>query len=260
VRLPDPTGALLAQKVVASAPGGDTPILKDVSLALEPGECLGVVGPSGSGKSTLARVLAGAWRIDSGVVRLDGADIAQIDDGDLGRHVGYLPQDVHLFPGTVADNISRFERCDAGADIAGIERDLVHAAQSVDAHRMILQLPNGYETQVGLGGAGLSGGQRQRIGLARAIYRSPPLLVLDEPNSFLDADGERALMDVIAACKRRGGAIVVVAHRASILAQADSLILLRDGMVADVGRRDEVIRRLNAVPHLAAVKVGGGPA
>jgi ATP-binding cassette subfamily C exporter for protease/lipase len=155
-----------------------------------------------------------------------------------------MPQEAQLFPGTIADNISRFERTDPDADVDNVDGEVLEAAQAADAHEMILELPQGYDTEIGPGVGVLSGGQRQRIALARALYRRPALLVLDEPNANLDSDGERALLGALAACKRQGRSIVLVTHRSAVLSQADKLLLLRDGAVADVGRRDDVVRRL----------------
>lgn len=234
--LPAPEGSVIVDRVVFTPQGSDRPILKGVSFALAPGESLGIVGPSAAGKSTLARMLVGVWRPTSGVVRLDNADIAAWERSDVGRHIGYLPQDIELFSGTVRDNIARFTDAPPEA--------IIEAAQKAGVHDLILRLPKGYETEIGDAGAVLSGGQRQRIGLARAVFGRPRLLVLDEPNSNLDVEGEEALRNLILRLKSEGVTVVVIAHRNHILSAVDKILILRDGAVDIVGPRAEVMAKM----------------
>jgi PrtD family type I secretion system ABC transporter len=236
-----PRRELVVSGVSVVAPGGENPVLANVTLKLRAGSALGVVGPSGSGKSTLGRALVGAWPTARGVIRLDGATFSQWDRDVVGAAIGYLPQDVELFAGTVAENIARFSP-DASSEALG------KAATEAGVHELILRLPNGYDTQVGDGGVLLSGGQRQRIGLARALFGDPFLVVLDEPNSNLDAAGEQALMRAIVAVRRRGGIVVVIAHRSSALAAVDQLMVLNEGHVQHCGPRDTVLASLGAAP------------
>lgn len=236
--LPAPAGHLEVDRVSFIPPRSDKPILKNVSFALEPGEALGVIGPSAAGKSTLCRLLVGTWRPTNGHVRLDAADMWAWNPNDLGQHVGYLPQDVELFAGTVRDNISRMR--EASSD------EIVSTAALAGVHELILHLPEGYETQIGPYGATLSGGQRQRIGLARALFGSPRVVVLDEPNANLDHDGEVALIKALKAMKERGSTIVLVAHRPSMVSFVDKLLLMRDGQVEMFGPRDQVAENLQA--------------
>jgi ATP-binding cassette subfamily C protein len=218
-------------------PGGDRVVVRDVSFGIDGGTALGIVGPSASGKSSLARALVGIWRPARGSVRLDGASLDQWNPDALGRHVGYLPQTIELFDGTVAQNIARFY---PDAD----PRAVLKAAEGAGVHDMIVRLPQGYETRLGEGGAALSGGQRQRIGLARALYGDPFLLVLDEPNSNLDGEGEQALNAAVQGVKARGGIAVVIAHRAGALAAVDTVMLMADGAARAIGPKDEVLRTL----------------
>jgi ATP-binding cassette subfamily C protein EexD len=236
--LPAPSGALELTSVLAAPPGTRTPVLRNVNLKVTPGEGLGVIGPSGAGKSSLVRVILGVWPLLNGSVRLDGADIDQYNPDELGPYIGYLPQDIELFEGTVAQNISRFTQAN--------DESIVSAAQLAGAHEMILQLPNGYDTAVGVGGNTLSAGQRQRIGLARALFGDPKLVILDEPNSNLDDAGEQALTTAVEQLKARGITVVVVTHRRTILAQMDKLLVLQQGQVAAFGARDEVLGRLQS--------------
>jgi ATP-binding cassette, subfamily C, bacterial exporter for protease/lipase len=231
--LPAPRGSLQVESVVATAPGGNLPILKGVAFGLQPGEVLAVIGPSASGKTTLARMLVGLWPSLGGKVRLDGADVYAWDKSELGPHVGYLPQDVELFEGTIAENIARFGEVEQ----AKVEA----AAKAVGLHDLIMDLPEGYESPVGLEGAMLSGGQRQRVALARAIYGDPVFVVLDEPNSSLDEAGDAALAAAILQAKARGTTFVVMTHRASIFPVVDKILVLRDGQVQAFGPRDEVL-------------------
>ena len=241
--LPAPQGHLLVEGLVAGAPGASAPILKGVSFALQPGEVLAVVGPSASGKTTLARMLVGLWPAANGKVRLDGADVHTWDKNELGPHMGYLPQGVELFDGSVAENIARFGEMDQ----AKVEA----AARSVGLHEFILALPKGYDNPVGQEGAMLSGGQRQRVGLARAIYGNPAFVVLDEPNSSLDEQGDAALASAIAQLKSRGTTFVVMTHRTSVLGVADKMLVLRDGQTQMFGPRDEVLKALNDAANQA---------
>jgi len=208
---------------------------------------LGVIGPSGSGKSTLARQIVGVLYPTSGAVRLDGADVAPWPRESLGRHIGYLPQDIELFADSVASNISRFRNDN--------DEEVIEAARLAGVHDMILRLPDGYETQVGDGGAILSGGYRQRIGLARAVYGNPSLVVLDEPSSNLDSDGDAALLSCISELKKRGTTVVMVSHRPNTLGVADKLLVLKDGVAELFGPRDEVIARLTKAPSVKTMPV-----
>lgn len=251
--LPAPAGRLALERVVFAARGAEKPIIKGVGFELGAGETLGLIGPSASGKSTLARLIIGLWRPNSGTVRLDGSDIGHWPRERLGPHIGYLPQDVELFSGTVAENIARLGAADSAA--------VIDAAQRAAAHDMILRLPKGYDTPIGEGGAALSGGQRQRIALARALYGNPRLVVLDEPNANLDAEGEAALMQAMVGLKRSAVTLVVISHRPSLLGGVDKLLVLRDGMVDLFGPRQEVVARLSRVAppssNLKAVEGGG---
>jgi ATP-binding cassette subfamily C protein len=243
--LPAPKGRLSVEKLCVAAPGETAMLLQDISFTLEPGHALGVIGPSGAGKSSLARALANIWQPASGTVAMDRAPYDHWDANVLGRATGYLPQDVELFEGTVDENIARFDP----------ERDaksVIRAARLAGVHDMILRLPDGYKTRIGEAGAKLSAGQRQRIGLARALYGAPALIVLDEPNSNLDAVGEAALSRAILAEKQRGAAIVVIAHRQSAIAAADRLLYLADGRQMLIGPKEDVLRKVldggNAAP------------
>ena len=235
--LPAPRGALQVEQLVAGAPGSGAPILRGVGFALNPGEALAVVGPSASGKTTLARLLVGLWPAASGKVRLDGADVHTWDKGELGPNVGYLPQGVELFEGTLAENIARF----GVVEPAKVEA----AARSVGLHDFILSLPQGYDSAIGAEGARLSGGQRQRIGLARALYGDPVFVVLDEANSSLDEEGDAALARAITAAKARGTTFVIMTHRTSVLSVVDKMLVLRDGQQQAFGARDDVLAALN---------------
>ena len=246
--LPAPEGRLAVERLVFAAKGADKAIIKGVGFDLAPGEAMGLIGPSASGKSTLARLMIGVWKPLSGAVRLDGADVALWPRDRLGQYIGYLPQDVELFSGTVAENIARLGEADDEA--------VIGAAKRANAHDMILRLPQGYDTQIGEGGASLSGGQRQRIGLARALYGNPRLVVLDEPNANLDGEGEAALTQAMAGMKQAGVAQIVITHRPSILSGVDKLLVLREGMVELFGPRAEVLAKLArpAPPPGAALK------
>jgi len=244
--LPAPRQGLSVDNAGAGAPGSQRFAIQDVSFQLAAGSGLGIIGPSASGKSSLARLLVGVWPAWRGKVRLDSAALEQWRPEDLGRHIGYLPQDVELFAGTVAQNIARFEPDpDPKAVIA--------AARAANVHEMILHLPDGYDTQVGEAGAALSGGQRQRLALARALYGEPFLVVLDEPNSNLDNEGEQALTAAILGVRARGGIVVVIAHRPSAIAGVDLVLVMGDGRVQSFGPKDEVLSRvLRPVPASSA--------
>lgn len=234
--LPKPLGAVSVEAVTAAPPGSPVAVIKNLTLSLQPGDVLGVIGPSGSGKSTLARLLVGVWPSAVGKVRLDGADIYQWNKDQLGPHIGYLPQDIELFAGTVAENIARFGEVDS--------EKVILAAKRAGVHDMILHLPKGYDTILTDGGGGLSGGQKQRLGLARAMYDDPSMLVLDEPNSNLDDIGEQALLLALNDLRSRGKTIILITHRQSILAATSKLLLIRDGMAAAFGPRDQVLQAL----------------
>ena len=236
MELPPPEGVLTVENVTAAPPGASIPVIKGLNLAIVPGDVLGVIGPSGSGKSTLARLLVGVWPAVMGKVRLDGADVVQWNKDQLGPHLGYLPQDIELFEGTVSENIARFG--------VVIPEMVVEAAQRAGVHDLILQLPKGYDTILGDGGNGLSGGQKQRLGLARAMYGDPAVLVLDEPNSNLDDVGEQALVRAILELRQRKKTIVLITHRTSIISATSKLLLLRDGVAQLFGPTDQVLAHL----------------
>lgn len=255
VELPRPLGELSVERVVFVPPGGEQPSLKGVSFRLAPGSWLGLVGPSAAGKSTLAKLVCGVWKPRSGMVRLDGADVYEWPRTDFGKHCGYLPQDVELFPGSVRDNIARFaSRDEIGDDM------IVAAAQKARVHEMILRLPKGYDTQVGLGGAVLSAGQRQRIGLARALLGAPRLIVLDEPDASLDTEGEQALMAALNEARESGATIVMVSHRPTLLGGADLVGVVVDGGLQQFGPREEVFAKILPRPRATVTEVPRGAA
>jgi PrtD family type I secretion system ABC transporter len=234
--LPAPLGAVKVEQLVFRLPKAERPILRGVSFSLQSGEALGVIGPSASGKSTLARLIVGVWKPAAGTVRLDGADVSAWPRERLGPYLGYLPQDVELFTGTVAQNIARLGEPDAAA--------VIRAAQRAHVHELILRLPQGYDTEMGEAGAALSPGQRQRVALARALYGEPRLVVLDEPNASLDNEGDEALLRALADLKANGATVVIVAHRPSLLRSVDKLLVMNEGTVQMFGPRAEVLARL----------------
>ena len=240
--LPVPRGELAVEQLSASAPGTRRATLSNLSFTLPAGQVLGVIGPSGCGKSTLARLLVGVWQPLAGKVRLDGAQLSQWDKQQLGPHLGYLPQDIQLFAGTIAQNIARFAQVDADKVLA--------AAQMAGVHSLILQMPEGYDTRLGDGGAGLSGGQKQRIGLARALYGLPALIVLDEPNANLDEAGEQALLQAIAQLKQLKRTLILITHKPNVLTLTDQLLILREGQLQAFGPTAKVL----AAPKPAAAK------
>ena len=253
--LPAPKGALSFEEVFGGPPGATRPVVGELDFKLDAGTCLGITGPSAAGKSTLARLAVGVWRPIKGVVRLDGANIADWPREQLGPHIGYLPQDIELFPGTVAENIARFGKVDA--------EQVVDAARLAGAHQIILELPKGYDTQIGPAGHNLSGGQRQRLGLARAFYGRPALIVLDEPTSNLDAEGEVAVRQAMDQLKAQGHTLMVIAHRPAVLGGTDRLMVVLGGRITHFGPTSEVMpqitRRVVARPEtvLAPEYVGG---
>lgn len=252
--LPAPAGELKVERVVFAPPGTNRPVIKGISFNLEEGESLGIIGPSAAGKSTLLRLIAGIWKPASGAVRLDGADIGTWSRNEVGQYIGYLPQDVELFSGTVGENIARLQEHESQSEA------VVAAAQLAGVHEMILRLPEGYDTEIGEGGAVLSGGQRQRIALARAVFGMPSLVILDEPNANLDAEGEEGLSKAIQRLKANKVTLIIVTHKPSALIHADKVLVLRDGAVEVFGPRQEVISRVtrgNAAVNVKPVAAGG---
>lgn len=246
-RLPAPKGHLAVHNLTFGYPGLKMTTIRGVSFEVTPGEVVAIVGPSGAGKSTLARLLTGIYPPMSGSVRLDGADLSRWEREEVGPYIGYLPQDVELFDGTVAENIARLG--------PARDEDIVDAAQLAGVHELVLELPNGYETQIGEAGSQLSGGQRQRVGLARALFGNPPLIILDEPNANLDEEGEAALHRAIATMKARGSTIIMIAHRPSMLEQVDRIIVMREGRIQAMGERAEILKQITrprAVPPVEA--------
>lgn len=253
--LPAPKGALRVQGVSVRAPGSDRLLLQDVSFSVAPGEIVGVIGPSGAGKTTLLRVVSGAIAPDGGAVRLDGAAFSDCPPESLGRYMGYMPQDVGLFAGSVSRNIARFQFG------PGVDEAAVVAAKAAGAHDLILSLPRGYDAELGPDGRGLSAGQAQRIALARALFRDPALLVLDEPNAHLDGDGEAALLEALRNARARGAAVLVVAHRAGFMSIADKLLVMQSGRIEAFGPRDQIMAKFAAAAQRSAASapqpVGG---
>jgi ATP-binding cassette subfamily C protein len=242
--LPAPSGNISVENVIAGAPGTQDAILHGISFILRPGEALGVVGPSAAGKSSLARVLVGVWSPAVGKVRIDGADLSHWNTEQLGRYIGYLPQDVELFSGSIAENICRFEELD--------EKKVISAATMAGVHDMIQMMPDGYNTQIGDGGHALSGGQRQRIGLSRALYNKPAFIVLDEPNSNLYAEGEAALLSAVQQLRQEGSTLVLITHKTNILAIVDKILVIAQGRIQGFGQRDEILNKLFG-PRIAPV-------
>ncbi len=237
--LPAPAVSLKIEKITVAAPASGRVLLSEVEFELKAGDGLGVIGPSAGGKTTLVRALTGVWPVLRGSIRLDDAELTQWNDDVLGRHLGYLPQDVALLDASIEENISRFaEEADA--------RAIIGAAQAAGVHEMIVRMPDGYKTQIGSQGMALSAGQRQRIGLARALFGNPFLVVLDEPNSNLDSEGESALTAAIAGIRDRGGIAVVVAHRPSALAAVDLVAVVQNGRLVGFGPKDEIIGSANS--------------
>lgn len=239
--LPPPLGSIAVRQVTVRRPGGGPPLLNNISFEITAGDFIGIIGPSGAGKSTLARLLAGAIAADTGTVRIDGADRGDWDPHKLAHHIGYLPQDAALLPGTIAENIARFDDSDPDQRSARV----IRAAEGALVHEMILQLPGGYDLQLDWNNQGVSAGQRQRIALARALYGDPVILVLDEPNSALDGRGEMALLSAIEAARGRGTTVIMVAHRASLFQTATRLIVMNSGRIELDGTREAVMNTLN---------------
>lgn len=250
--LPKPTGRVEVEKVIVSAPGASRSILGGVTLRAEPGQILGIVGPSGSGKTTLARVIAGVVTPDQGVVRIDGAPYDAWDEAALGRHIGYMPQEPSLLDGTVKENISRFEGW-VRADPAVIDQRTIAAAKAARIHELIMRLPLGYETRLSGPGSGLSAGQAQGMALARALYGDPAVLLLDEPNAFMDAEGDAAVVQAIEDARARGACVIVIAHRMTILHSADVLLVMANGRPQLAGPRQDVLARLSRPTAAEAV-------
>jgi len=251
--LPPIQGSVSVENAYAGPPGAQAPVLKGLTFQLVPGDVLGVLGPSAAGKSSLARILTGAWPVSSGHIRLDGADITSLPSDTLGPQIGYLPQQADLLSGTVRDNIARF-RADASPEA------IISAAQAAGCHDMILRLANGYDTEIGLGGAYLSAGQRQRIGLARALFGNPNLIILDEPNSNLDGPGELALQTAIAAAKARSATVVIIAHRPNAIMHCTKLMVIDEGRIREFGPAEEVLAKVlpKQAPNVRTIRPGEG--
>jgi ATP-binding cassette subfamily C protein len=254
-QLPRPRGRIVVEDLHVMSEEGQ-PILQNVSFAVQPGQVIAIVGPSGAGKSTLVRALAGALVPNHGVIRLDGADQRNWDPQRLAEHVGFMPQEGSLFRGTIKENIARF-RNRMGEDGAQIDTDAIAAAQVAGAHELIQRLPGGYDQQLGPNGRGLSAGQMQRVALARALFRGPSILILDEPNSNLDADGDQELLHCLEQCKARGTTILLVAHRMSMMPIVDGILIVQDGRIAAYGPKDEILREISKT---RSVPVSSSPA
>jgi PrtD family type I secretion system ABC transporter len=256
---PPPKGHVTVENVSYVPPGGEKAILTGINMLLPPGQALGIIGPSAAGKSTLARLLVGVWLPTAGKVRLDGIDISTWSRADLGPHIGYVPQDVELLSGTVRENIARYEQAS--------DEQIIAAAQAANAHELIIRLPKGYDTDIGDGGSLLSGGQKQRIALARAMFGDPKYIVLDEPNSNLDTEGEAAILTALAAVKARGATIVIIAHRPSLFSFVDKLLVMKDGRVDRFGERQAIMAAMQPRPKVVgpshaepSLLLPGGPA
>lgn len=234
--LPEPKGRIDVNGIVTIPPTAKNPVLKNVTFTILPGECVGFIGPSGSGKSSLVKTILGIWPVAAGEVRIDGAEISHYNREELGKHIGYLPQDIELFEGTISENISRFQEASP--------EEIIEAAKMAEVHELILKLPNGYDTKIGPGGANLSGGQKQRIALARALFRKPKIIILDEPNSNLDDVGEQALLKALLKLKHYS-TIIVVSHKVNILQITDKLAVLKDGVLTLYGPKEAVLQKLN---------------
>lgn len=239
MQLPDPQGFLTVEDVYAKPPASETYTLEGISFAINRGDIVGVVGPSAAGKSTLARVILGVWPVALGSVRMDGADVAQWDREHLGKYIGYLPQDIELFNGTISENIARFSEINP--------QKVIEAAQKAGVHEMILRLPDGYDTVIGSGAVVLSGGQRQRIGLARAIYDNPVFVVLDEPNSNLDEQGEMALLQTVEELKKTQTTVVIITHRPSILKATNKVLVMNSGKIERYGNTQDILGAISTV-------------
>jgi ATP-binding cassette, subfamily C, bacterial len=250
LELPRPAGRLNVEGICATAPGTGQPLLKSVSFTVEAGEMLVVIGASGSGKSSLVRVLTGIWPATAGAVRIDGATLSQWEPDQLGRHLGYVPQEITLFEGTIAQNIARHGQVD-GAEV-------IKAARAAGVHEIILRLPQGYETRVGLSGETLSGGMRQRVALTRALYGDPSIVILDEPNSNLDPAGDQALAGAIAGLKAAGKTVVVVSHKRGLVGGADKVLVMTDGAVQAFGGRDQVMAKIGRPRVVGGTEAAAG--
>lgn len=251
MKLPNPEGHLAVQNIMVMPPGAQRPVLAGVSFDLPAGTALGIIGPSAAGKSSLARAIVAVWPVCAGDIRIDGAALSHWDNEQLGSHIGYLPQDVELFSGTVAENIARFQTID--------ETMVIAAAQMAGVHAMVQAMPEGYNTQIGDGGQSLSGGQRQRIGLARALYGMPTIVILDEPNASLDSDGEAALLGTLQSLKAENRTVILITHKTNILSMMDKILVLKQGTMQAFGNRDEIFAKLLAprVVGSQAVQPGG---
>jgi ATP-binding cassette, subfamily C, bacterial EexD len=242
--LPAPTGNLSAEQATVLPPNSKVPVIKGINFAIKAGTSVALIGPSASGKSTLARALLGIWPVAAGAIRLDGADVRRAERSLIGPYIGYLPQDIEMFDGTIAENIARFGEVDANF--------VVDAAMIAGVHDMILRLPQGYDTDIGASGGALSAGQRQRVGLARALYGNPVLVILDEPNSNLDDIGEQALSQALLKLRERHCTVIVISHRIGVLSVVDRIMMLNDGMLVLDGARDEVLAKLSGNQPKAA--------
>jgi len=249
--LPAPEGRLSAEGATIVPPGSRTPVVAGASFEIQPGEIVGVIGPSAAGKSSLVRGILGIWPTVAGSLRIDGAECASYNRDELGPHIGYLPQDIELFDGSVSENIARFDEIDAEA--------VVQAARDAGCHDMILRLSQGYDTVIGQSGGALSAGQRQRIGLARALYRRPAIVVLDEPNSNLDEQGDLALAEALDTLRGCGSTVLIISHRTSILSRVDKLLLMSEGRVTDFDDRETVLNNIKAQRARKLALASGGP-